>query len=762
MSEQPQGSAITLSAAEVRHLDEVCDAFEKHWLAGRPVPIEEALAKTEGALRMALLRELLRLELHYRRQTGAAPALEEYLSRFPTEADFLRQLFAPTRRQRLPPEKWPRIAGYEILEHIAGGGQGHVFRARQLGLDRIVALKTLRESSEDDAVRLARFRREGKLCARLDHPNIIRVHTFDVHDGTLYLTMEYAEGGSLKERLERERPLAPTAAAELLLALAQAVDHAHQKNIIHRDLKPGNVLFTTGGLAKIGDFGLAKCLAGDGVSLTPASAILGSLNYMAPEQARGKTAEIGKATDVYGLGAILYEALTGRPPFVGDCEAAILYNVCYEPLVPPSALQSGIPHPLEWICLKCLHKDPAGRFADAGELVAHLRRFLENAEFDTVTTPVPGQICATLEDPDALHPSVMTIVPSIGEREPSPAGRRSPPRQFPDIPGYRILAVLGRGGMGVVYKAIQLKLKRLVALKTIHESSGGTARVRRLLQMEGELAAALNHPNIVQVLDLGESAGLFYIAMEFVEGPTLRQVLHRQGALPPRVAAELLEPLARAAGFFHRRGIIHRDIKPSNVLLDTSLGGTHGEEWVSETRAEVWYGWPKISDFGLARRVRRSADAPGLSANSLPHGEADAAGPEHLADCTMQGAIVGTPAYMSPEQAHGELLVGPSLDVWSLGMILYEMLAGKLPFQGATVLDLLRQVLEATVQPPGKIRPGLPAVLEAICLKCLCKEPGERYATGLELADDLRSFLDGRPTTVAKPSLWKRLFRLGT
>jgi serine/threonine protein kinase len=754
MSDHPQDST-TLSPAEVQHLDEVCDAFEKQWLAGRPVLIEEALEKTEGVLRTALLRELLRLELHYRRQTGAAPTLEEYLSRFPAEAGFLSELFAPTRRQRLAPEKWPRIAGYEILEHIAGGGQGHVFRARQLGLDRIVALKTLRENSEDEAVRLARFRREGKLCARLDHPNIIRVHTFDVQDGTLYLTMEYAEGGSLKERLERERPMAPAAAARLLLDLAQAVAHAHQKDIIHRDLKPGNVLFVEGGLAKIGDFGLAKCLAGDGVSLTPASAILGSLNYMAPEQARGKTAEIGKATDVYGLGAILYEALTGRPPFVGDCEAAILYNVCHEPLVRPSALRPGIPHPLESICLTCLHKDSADRFADAGELETQLRSLLENGLLDDLTTPVPGQLVCPLEDPCA------TVIPPIDEPAPAPVDRHWPPGQFPDIPGYRILSVLGRGGMGVVYKAIQLKLKRLVALKTVHEATGGTVRVRRLLQMEGELAAALNHPNIVQVLDLEEYSGLVYIAMEFVEGPSLREVLHHQGAQPPRLAAELLEQLARAAGFFHRRGIIHRDIKPSNVLLDTSLGGGRGDEAARETRAEARYGLPKISDFGLARQVRRSADAPGPREDRLPPEEADPAGPDPLADLTMAGAVVGTPAYMSPEQARGELLVGPSSDVWSLGTILYEMLAGKLPFRGAHIADLLMQVQEAMVPPPGKLRPGLPAVLEAICLKCLRKEPGERYATGQELADDLRSFLDGRPTTVARPSFWKRLFRLG-
>ena len=211
----------------------------------------------------------------------------------------------------------PKIPGYELLGFVGSGGQGDVYRARHLGLDHVVALKILRDSHGTGRDQLARFRREAHVIARLDHPGIVRIHGFDESDGRFFLSMEYLAGGSLKDRMGRPDFDLPKTGVELVVALAAAMDHAHQKGIVHRDLKPGNVLFTLEGRPKIVDFGVAKVLNESPGQQTRTGAVLGSPSYMAPEQAAGKISQIGPATDVYALGAILYEVLAGRPPFVG-------------------------------------------------------------------------------------------------------------------------------------------------------------------------------------------------------------------------------------------------------------------------------------------------------------------------------------------------------------------------------------------------------------------------------------------------------------
>jgi serine/threonine protein kinase len=794
MSDLSERDEDTLPPWEVRRIDQVCDDFEKAWIAGSPVPIEKALGDTAGRVRAVLLAELLRLELHYRRTLGEAPTGEEYLRKFPEQADLLRRMLgftapvpppaeqadvsplprgevaeatasptptkAPPPKQLLPRERWPKIPGYEIVDHIDGGGQGHVFKARHVALDRLVALKTLHDTGEGEKERLARFRREGKLSARLDHPNIVRVYDFDAHEGKLYFTMEFVEGGNLKQRLEREHRLPPGAAAALLLELALTIQHAHDLEIIHRDLKPENILFTAGGSPKITDFGLAKWLADGATELTRKNTVMGSAPYMSPEAAAGKTSQIGKATDIYGLGAIFYETLTGQPPFVGQSWLEILDKVRFQRLVPPSVLRPEVPRPLERVCLKCLEKEPTSRYSSAANLASDLHRFLSREESDEDSS---GRTVGPPSSPENLVPppsSVDTVYPPRQEAEvwtPPAAVEDDPGGGFPVVPGYKILAQLGRGGMGVVYKALQLKLKRVVALKTVHQATGGGERWRRLLRMEGELAAALNHPNIVQIFDLAEHAGLVYIAMEFVEGGSLTQILGDKGPQHPRSAADLVEQLARAAAFFHGRGIVHRDLKPSNVLLDMSTRGGTNSLRNQGARVEARYGIPKITDFGLARRFQHPMDeALGVAWNQ---DGPQASSEFDESELTHEGQIVGTPAYMSPEQACGRLLqVGPPSDVWSLGVIFYEMLTGSRPFAGVSSSALMEQILTGQVRPPRSLQAGLPPILEAICLKCLRKEPHERYSTGQELADDLRRFLEGRRTSVAAPSFWKRLF----
>jgi serine/threonine protein kinase len=265
------------------------------------------------------------------------------------------------------------MPGYTLLERLGQGGIGVVWKARQEGLNRLVAVKRLRCAGEGSVEALARFRREAKSVARLNHVNIVQIYEIGEHEGEPYLTLEYMEGGSLAEKLAAG-PLPPKPAAPLVETLARAVHYAHEQGIIHRDLKPGNVLLADDGSPKISDFGLAKQLDAETVQ-TQTGAILGTPSYMAPEQADSRQTSIGPATDVYALGAILYEMLTGRPPFRGPTVLDTLAQVREQEPVPPRQLQPNIRGDLETICLKCLHKEPRRRYGSALELAEDLRRF---------------------------------------------------------------------------------------------------------------------------------------------------------------------------------------------------------------------------------------------------------------------------------------------------------------------------------------------------------------------------------------------------
>ena len=304
--------------------------------------------------------------------------------------------------------------------------------------------------------------------------------------------------------------------------------------------------------------------------------------------------------------------------------------------------------------------------------------------------------------PDRRRRAAVTLDETIGLDAPEAA----PPLELPAVAGYEILEELGRGGMGVVYKARQFRLNRLVALKMI--LSGAHAAPTDLVRFlaEAEAAAQLQHANIVQVHEVGSHAGLPFISLEYVDGGTLARKL-RGTPLPPREAAGLTATLGRAVQYAHQHGIVHRDLKPANVLLTAD-------------------GTPKIADFGLAKR---SAAGPGM---------------------TQTGAVLGTPSYMAPEQAECKKDVGPAADVYALGAILYELLTGRPPFQAPTQLETVLQVVSHDPVPPRRLQPRLPRDLETICLKCLQKDPRKRYASAADLADDLDRFLADRPI-VARP-----------
>jgi WD40 repeat protein len=340
--------------------------------------------------------------------------------------------------------------------------------------------------------------------------------------------------------------------------------------------------------------------------------------------------------------------------------------------------------------------------------------------------PASCPVCKELADTVSLPPSHPRAVPDPGSTNPArapagPGGARSSatppvrpapsaaPPEVPAVAGYAVLGVLGRGAMGVVYLARDEQLKRLVALKMVLAGAHAGRHECERFRIEAEAVARLAHPNIVQIYEVGEQDGRPYCSLEYVDGGTLGSRV-KDAPLPAAEAARVVETLAGAMHAAHLKGIVHRDLKPGNVLLAGGRG------------LPLSQCVPKIVDFGLAKLLGEDAGQ------------------------TRTGAVMGTPSYMAPEQAAGKNReVGPATDIYALGAVLYDLVTGRPPFKAATVMDTLQQVLSLEPAAPRRLNPKVPRDLETICLKCLEKEPGHRYASAGDLADDLRRFLAGEP-----------------
>jgi WD40 repeat protein/tRNA A-37 threonylcarbamoyl transferase component Bud32 len=357
------GTAVNPS--QFHRIDQVCDDFEAQWVAGKRPLVEDYLARAAPGDQAALEAELLRVEREFRQKAGETlPPQGNGGGADPHETEPVSQEVAGA----------PVVPGYEILCELGRGGMGVVYKARQVALRRLVALKMIRSEQLPGAEERERFQAEAEAVARLSHPHVVQVFEVGAHEGRPYFSLELCEGGNLAQRLKTS-PLTASDAAALVRALAEAAAHAHARGVIHRDVKPANVLLTSDGTWKLTDFGLAKRL--DAGANTRTGAFLGTPAYAAPEQARGQNKEVGPAADVYALGVILYECLVGRPPFNDPDPLETLLQVIEAEPVAPRTLQPKVPRDLETICLKCLRKEPQQRYADAGELADDLGRFLK-------------------------------------------------------------------------------------------------------------------------------------------------------------------------------------------------------------------------------------------------------------------------------------------------------------------------------------------------------------------------------------------------
>jgi WD40 repeat protein/tRNA A-37 threonylcarbamoyl transferase component Bud32 len=388
------------------------NSFRRRWQAGDRVRVEEFLGERFASpFNEEAVVELAYEEVALREELGERPEVEEYVQRFPDQAEALRSLLSahllfsshpelvedfvaqndpqsrgatPTTaggrsealtlpyppHQLLPPSV--RVPGYRVEGELGRGGMGIVYDAWQVALKRRVALKVILASRDQSAILRERFRRETEAVARLQHANVVQIHEVGEYLGIAYYSMEFCPGGSLAGQLAAT-PQSPRWSAEVIATLARAMHYMHEKGVVHRDLKPANVLLAEDGTVKIGDFGLARQLGDAG--LTASWEVLGTPCYMAPEQAWGQHT-VGPAVDVYALGAILYECLTGRPPFKAATPMETIHQVAHVDPVPARRLLPDLPADVDTICMRCLHKDPIRRYPTALALAEDLERFL--------------------------------------------------------------------------------------------------------------------------------------------------------------------------------------------------------------------------------------------------------------------------------------------------------------------------------------------------------------------------------------------------
>jgi serine/threonine protein kinase len=522
MPDRPPGD-LTASLAGAERREPICDRFEAGWQAGDPPPIEHLLPGVPPAERAELFVALLRVELEYR--PGARAAAGEYRARFPDFAGLIDSVLrdpAETHWLVTPGgEGWvPHVPGYEVGDRLGQGGMGVVFRGRHVELDRPVAIKVVRGGANGRPDHLVRFHLEARAVARLSHPGVVTLYDFGQADGLPYFVMEYVPGGSLADRLNGA-PADPGWAAGVVEQVARAVQYVHAGGIIHRDLKPANVLLAEDGTPKLADFGLARRLAAGDPGLTGTDAVVGSACYMSPEQARGDARNVGPAADVYGLGAILYECLTGRPPFRAASYAATVAQVLADDPPRPADLVAGLRPDLEAVCLTCLEKDPARRYPSAAALA------------DDLAACRAGQ-------PPSVRPA------TAAERHARWARRA----------GFEPGDELGSAAGTVTYRARQAAIGRSVRLKL-----AATPAAHAALRREAEALAGLDHPNVLRLYDYGEQFGQPYLVLEDPEGGTFR------GPLAPKLAAELCWRLVLGLQEVHEHGIVHGALHTAAVVM---------------------------------------------------------------------------------------------------------------------------------------------------------------------------------------------------
>lgn len=569
-----------------------------------------------------------------------------------------------------------QLGNYRVERLLGRGGMASVYYGWDVRLERPVAIKMLDARYRSERGYAERFVREARAVATWRHENIVQVHYADQVDGLFYFVMEYIDGLDMGEVLAQcaaDGELMPYEDVCLVgRAVANALDYAHRKGVIHRDVKPANVMVTSEGRVVLTDFGLAMDAYQGSLGQ-----VFGSPHYIAPEQARS-SAEAVPQSDLYSLGVMLYEMLTGVVPFDDPSCTSLALQHLTQPPPAPRGINPNLSEEAEAVLLKALSKSPGERYQTGAALMDALEAALRDdqpaaAPVDAASHEQAGPAAGSILEPSrAAQDSLLTL----------------------QLDEYRLEAMLGRGGMARIYRGLDVRLKRNVAIKVIDTPFRADSDYTTRFEREAQAIARLEHPHIVRLYRYGQDKGLLYMAMQYVEGADLETVLRSYQAdqtyIEPEEASRIVREICLALDYAHSQGVIHRDVKPSNVMLDTQ-------------------GHVYLADFGLAL----------------------------LTESGTRGEIFGSPRYIAPEQVVSSANVVPQSDLYAVGVMLYEMFTGQPPFDAEDPLDIAMLQMDEPPRPPRELRPELDPELEKVILKALEKKPQDRYQSGAELAGAL-------------------------
>ena len=530
------------------------------------------------------------------------------------------------------------LANYQVERLLGANGIGRLYSGTNVILQQPVTICILDPRYRHNQLYSQRFIRDSRTVATWSHANIVKVQSIGTYDQVDYVVSAAVEGLDLAATLEQHSAagwrLPQATILHIGRSLAGALDFAHSRGIVHRDLKPANIILAADQRVLLANFGLATDL-----QAALLSGAVGPTHYIAPEQARRSADAVGQS-DIYALGVLLHELLTGAGKSAGAQPKAVLA-----------------------VLNKARSSAPADRYPTATALLNALE-----AALSAGATPEPAS--AKAEPPPAAAPP----------RPASPAENLI--GEFLDA--YQLEQLLGRGGMANVYRGVDVRLKRTVAIKVIRAPFRSRAEYAARFKREAQAIAQLEHPNIVRLYQYGDANGLLYMAMEYIEGQDLHQVLGTMRTNPaawsPRARCRLVREICTALDYAHSKGMIHRDVKPTNILIDKR-------------------GRAVLSDFGL---VLLTAIGTG-------------------------GTTFGSPQFIAPEQIVSSASAVPQSDLYGLGVILYRMWTGRLPFDDPDPMVLAMQHMSDAPPPPREIEPAISLRLEQVLLKALEKHPAERY-----------------------------------
>jgi len=558
-----------------------------------------------------------------------------------------------------------RVREYEILENLGGSEFETIYRVRHVLLDEERALKIIRTELANDPNYRERFVNEAKVFSKLRHRNLVQLFEFGTLDEDIFfMVFELVRGKTVFERIKKLGKIDQQDAIKIIHQAAEGLQVAHHNNLVHHNISADSLVLVPGNdgeeITKVIDFGLAKPTKEETTKYRLQDTIQARLEYASPETIVTASGEIDPRADIYSLGATLYFMVSGNLPFQGSSPKDFIDKHLHEI---PESLDSV--HPLlNRLILKALSKKREDRQSSMAELIQDLDRIPEGGVDETWSAPT----ALTPKTPSELTPGVVFARRYLIERK------------------------IGQGGMGTVYKATDKILDIPVAVKTINKDITDNERTVKRLKREVILARKVAHPNACRIYDIGETEGIHYVSMEFLEGKSLSEILQDEGAITPEVGIPILRQLLSALQEAHRVGIFHRDLKPQNIMVDVN------------NRAF-------IMDFGISVS-------------------------EEVNRLTETGMLVGTPRYMAPEQ-FGNRNVDHRSDIYSMGIIMFEMFTGRLPFEANTPASVMYAHLHGSLMKPTEVLSTIPAPLERIILKAMEKDPQNRYQNISEILRDL-------------------------